>query len=47
MPLTDLPVAGQMIAAFFGFVIMLFVLPAGFFDTFLHYYQARHFNNLE
>ena len=46
MPLTDLPVAGQVLAATFGFVTLFVLLPFGFFDVFLLFYQARQIGNL-
>ena len=39
MPLTDLPVLGQLLATIFGIVQTFSVIPGNFFDVFLLFYQ--------
>lgn len=47
MPLTDLPVLGQLLATIFGILLSFLFIPWNFLDVLLLYYQHNTANSVD
>lgn len=45
MPITDLPVVGQLLATIYGTIQSFLIIPWNFFDVFLLFYQHNSPSN--